>query len=244
MVDLPRLVADRRRRSPVRVTTSWNTMKSATRISSIAPPGLEQCSRARRFATRCGADSLATTGSCAGCTCSPGVLEHSRHGVLGEPLDLEVGMEPRGARRRSPGPVGRGRARSATRRKGPRRVRFRLRAHRPRPGRPLIRRSTKSRIRRLTRTRSRTSGRWPAPSSTTSSPRVAGPGPQPGPAGLSRSSSPAMTRVGDDTRPAHPCTVSASRADWTSVSNTSGVVSAAQLRQSSKGLVEWGSGRH
>ncbi len=96
-------------------------------------------------------------------------LEHPRDRMLGEPVDLEVGMRGSAAPSRSPRRGGRARARSASRRTaraGGGRGRASRRARAASGNR------TKSRSSTLTLTGSRACGQWPAPSSVTSSPPV------------------------------------------------------------------------
>ena len=148
VVDVPGLVADPRGRRAPRSTRSWNTMKLATRISSIRRSAWKRAGRARRPRPR----SVRTRWpACAdaGCTCSPRALEHARHRLLGEPVDLQRRGAARAARRRWPGRARVARGRSA--RRG--RARAGARASAARRGTPARRaasRSTNSRISRLT----------------------------------------------------------------------------------------------
>ena len=66
-------------------------MKLLTRISSIRRIAWKACRSCSAHSSSMCADSLASHAE-AGWTRSPGVLEHRGDGVLGEPIDLEVGM--------------------------------------------------------------------------------------------------------------------------------------------------------
>ena len=109
-------------------TTSWKTMKLATRISSIRRIAWKQC-------RSCSPDSRLDVARLAGEVRAGRVdplaarPRAPRHRVLGQPVDLELGVSG-GARRRSRRRAGRGRARSARRCRAPACGRLRPRVQR------------------------------------------------------------------------------------------------------------------
>ena len=111
------------------------------------------------------ADSLA---SCArrGVDALARRLEHARHRVLGEPVDLQLRDAARAARARSPGRAARGRGRSGDETKSAR-ADARVAAAR-RAARRAGAEAKLAQISRLTRTGSRAAGEWPAPATVTS----------------------------------------------------------------------------
>ena len=139
------------------------------------------------------------------------VFEHPGDRVLGQPIDLEVGMES--SQLIGDCEVATGVAQADGGRDVERPLRS-IPSTRPRPRgrRCLASRSTKSRIRRLTRTGSRARGRWPAPSSTANSPPAsASEAARARSSGLIRSSSPWMNSVGTETATPSASTSSGSR---------------------------------
>ena len=86
-------------------------MKLATRISSIRRIAWNTCRSCSADSDSMCADSLARPAD-AGWMRSPRGLEHAGHRVLGQPVDLEVGVEPRSSsaiatsRHACPSPIG------------------------------------------------------------------------------------------------------------------------------------------
>ena len=122
--------------------------------------------------------------------------QRRRHRILGEPVDLEVGRQPTqlvGDRQVAPNMA------EPDRRREVQDAPATARSPRPdvRRGAALIVRSMKSVMARLTGTGSRTRARWPAPSSTTSSPPTSSANARPLSTCWHTSRSPWTTRVGD-----------------------------------------------
>ncbi len=139
-------------------TTSWKIMKLASRISSMRRSASKQCSSwLRGFAPRCVPTRWRAARWRGGCA-RPG-REHRRDRVLGEPVDLEVGVQPaqlggdRQVAAHVPEPDRRGDVQSA-----PAARAARAASGRPRPGVLAGSRAAA----RFTRTGSRALGMWPA----------------------------------------------------------------------------------